>query len=65
MNSQVFELNKILSELEDQGGYFIDFISTRGIRLVSYNYILVKTMHKNHTQLMRSTMLLKVMALSN
>jgi mannose-6-phosphate isomerase-like protein (cupin superfamily) len=33
MNSKVFELNKLLSELEDQGGYFIDFISTRGIRL--------------------------------
>jgi len=32
MNSEVFELNKLLSELEDQGGYFIDFISTRGIQ---------------------------------
>ena len=32
MNSKVFELNKLLSELEDQGGYFIDFISTRGIQ---------------------------------
>jgi mannose-6-phosphate isomerase-like protein (cupin superfamily) len=31
MNSKVFELNKLLSELEDQGGYFIDFISTKGI----------------------------------
>jgi mannose-6-phosphate isomerase-like protein (cupin superfamily) len=32
MNSKVFELNKLLSELEDQGGYFIDFISTKGIQ---------------------------------
>jgi mannose-6-phosphate isomerase-like protein (cupin superfamily) len=32
MNSKVFELSKILSELHDQGGYFIDFISTRGIQ---------------------------------
>lgn len=31
MNSKVFELNKLLSELDGQGGYFIDFISTRGI----------------------------------
>jgi mannose-6-phosphate isomerase-like protein (cupin superfamily) len=31
MNSKVFELNKFLSELDGQGGYFIDFISTRGI----------------------------------
>jgi mannose-6-phosphate isomerase-like protein (cupin superfamily) len=32
MNSKVFELNKLLSELNDQGGYFIDFISTKGIQ---------------------------------
>ncbi len=32
MNSKVFELNKLLSGLEDQGGYFIDFISTRAIQ---------------------------------
>jgi hypothetical protein len=32
MNSKIFELNKLLSELEEQGGYFIDFISTRGIQ---------------------------------
>jgi mannose-6-phosphate isomerase-like protein (cupin superfamily) len=32
MNSKVFELNKLFSELEDQGGYFIDFISTKGIQ---------------------------------
>ena len=32
MNSKVFELNKLLSELEDQEGYFIDFISTRRIQ---------------------------------
>jgi mannose-6-phosphate isomerase-like protein (cupin superfamily) len=32
MNSKVFELNKLLSELEGQGGYFIDFISTKGIQ---------------------------------
>ena len=31
MNSKVYELSKLLSELEDQIGYFIDFISTRGI----------------------------------
>jgi mannose-6-phosphate isomerase-like protein (cupin superfamily) len=29
---KVHELNNILSELEDQGGYFIDFISTKGIQ---------------------------------
>src|SRR5215469_10923183 len=32
MNSKVFELNKLLSELDGQGGYFIDFISNRGIQ---------------------------------
>jgi mannose-6-phosphate isomerase-like protein (cupin superfamily) len=32
MNSKVFELNNLLSELNDQGGYFIDFISTKGIQ---------------------------------
>jgi hypothetical protein len=32
VNSKVFELNKLLSELEDQGGHFIDFISTSGIQ---------------------------------
>ncbi|MFY9794925.1 MAG: hypothetical protein WAM42_14550 [Candidatus Nitrosopolaris sp.] len=32
MNSKVFQLNKLLSELDGQGGYFIDFISTRGIQ---------------------------------
>jgi mannose-6-phosphate isomerase-like protein (cupin superfamily) len=32
MNSKVFELNKLLSELDGQGGYFIDFINTRGIQ---------------------------------
>jgi mannose-6-phosphate isomerase-like protein (cupin superfamily) len=32
MNSKVFELNNPLSELNDQGGYFIDFISTKGIQ---------------------------------
>ena len=31
MNSEVFELNKLLSELDGQGGYFVDFITTRGI----------------------------------
>jgi hypothetical protein len=31
MDSKVFELNKLLYELDGQGGYFIDFISTRGI----------------------------------
>jgi hypothetical protein len=29
MNSKVFELNKLLSDLDGQGGYFIDFISIR------------------------------------
>jgi mannose-6-phosphate isomerase-like protein (cupin superfamily) len=32
MNSKVFELNKLLSELDGQGGYFINFISTKGIQ---------------------------------
>jgi hypothetical protein len=32
MNSKVFDLNKLLSELDGQGGYFIDFISTKGIQ---------------------------------
>ena len=32
MNSKVLELNKLLSELEDHGGYFIDFISTKDIQ---------------------------------
>jgi hypothetical protein len=32
MNSKVFELNNLLSELNDQGGYFIDFVSTKGIQ---------------------------------
>jgi mannose-6-phosphate isomerase-like protein (cupin superfamily) len=32
MNSKVFELNKLLSELDGQCGYFVDFISTRGIQ---------------------------------
>jgi mannose-6-phosphate isomerase-like protein (cupin superfamily) len=32
MNSKVFELNNLLSELNDQGGYFIDFISAKGIQ---------------------------------
>jgi mannose-6-phosphate isomerase-like protein (cupin superfamily) len=32
MNLKVFELNNLRCELEGQGGYFIDFISTRGIQ---------------------------------
>jgi mannose-6-phosphate isomerase-like protein (cupin superfamily) len=32
MNSKVFELNNLLSELDGQGGYFIDFINTKGIQ---------------------------------
>ena len=32
MNSKVFELNELLSELDGRGGYFIDFVSTRGIQ---------------------------------
>jgi len=32
MNSKLFELNKVLSELEGQGGYFINFVSTKGIQ---------------------------------
>jgi mannose-6-phosphate isomerase-like protein (cupin superfamily) len=31
MDSKVFELNKLLSGLENQGGYFMNFISTKGI----------------------------------
>jgi hypothetical protein len=65
VKSKVHELNNLLSELNDQDGYFIDFISTKGIQAVSYDYILVKMTRKNHIQLMRSIMLLKVMALSN
>ena len=30
--TKVYELNKLLSELEIQGGYFIDFISRKGIQ---------------------------------
>jgi mannose-6-phosphate isomerase-like protein (cupin superfamily) len=30
--TKINELNNLLSELEDQGGYFIDFISTRDIQ---------------------------------
>ena len=32
MNCKLFEQNKLLSGLEDQGGYFINFISTKGIQ---------------------------------
>jgi mannose-6-phosphate isomerase-like protein (cupin superfamily) len=31
MKFNLYELNNILSELEDKGGYFIDFINTKGI----------------------------------
>ena len=51
VKSKVHELNNLLSELNDQGGYFIDFISTKGIQLhlqLSYDYILVKMIRKNH-----------------
>ena len=65
MNSKVFELNNLLSELDGQGGYFIDLINTRVYRQVSYDYILVKMTAKNHIQLMRCIMLLRAMALSN
>jgi hypothetical protein len=64
MNLKVYELNNLLSELDGQGGYFIDCISSRVSRLVSYDYILVKRIPKNLIQLMRSIMLLKVMGLS-
>ncbi|MGB6529485.1 MAG: hypothetical protein WBF33_15360 [Candidatus Nitrosopolaris sp.] len=33
MNPKLYELNNLLSELDGQGGYFIDFISTRGIQV--------------------------------
>ena len=33
MKSNIYELNNILSELEDKGGYFLDFISTKGIQV--------------------------------
>jgi hypothetical protein len=65
MNSKVFELNNPLSELNDQGGYFIDFISTKGIQAGIIRLHAVKTIRKNHIQLMRFIMLLKVMAISN
>jgi mannose-6-phosphate isomerase-like protein (cupin superfamily) len=32
LKSKVYELSNLLSGLEDQGGYFIDFISTKGIQ---------------------------------
>ncbi|HYA85286.1 MAG TPA: cupin domain-containing protein [Candidatus Bathyarchaeia archaeon] len=32
MNSKVFELSKVLSELDGQGGYFIDFINRKSIQ---------------------------------
>ncbi|MGB6592676.1 MAG: cupin domain-containing protein [Candidatus Nitrosopolaris sp.] len=32
MKSKVYELNNLLSELEDRGRYYIDFINTRGIQ---------------------------------
>jgi mannose-6-phosphate isomerase-like protein (cupin superfamily) len=32
VKSNIYELNNLLAELEDQGRYFIDFISTRGIQ---------------------------------
>ncbi|MGB8938000.1 MAG: cupin domain-containing protein [Candidatus Nitrosopolaris sp.] len=32
MNPKLYELNNLLSELDGQGGYFIDFISTGGIQ---------------------------------
>jgi mannose-6-phosphate isomerase-like protein (cupin superfamily) len=32
VKSKVHELNNLLSDLNDQGGYFIDFISTKGIQ---------------------------------
>ncbi|MGA8080241.1 MAG: hypothetical protein WB988_00125 [Candidatus Nitrosopolaris sp.] len=32
VKSKVYELNNLLSEVEDQGGYFIDFISAKGIQ---------------------------------
>jgi len=64
MNSKVFELNNLLSELNDQGGYFINFITAKGIQ-ASYGYILVKMIRKNRIQLMRYIMLLRAMALSN
>ena len=31
VKSKVHELNNLLSELNDQGGYFIDFVSTKSI----------------------------------
>jgi mannose-6-phosphate isomerase-like protein (cupin superfamily) len=33
VKSKVHELNNLLSELNDQGGYFTDFISTKGIQV--------------------------------
>jgi mannose-6-phosphate isomerase-like protein (cupin superfamily) len=32
VKSRIFELAKLLSELDSQAGYFIDFISTKGIQ---------------------------------
>jgi hypothetical protein len=30
--TQIYELNDVLSDLETQGGYFIDIVSRRGIQ---------------------------------
>jgi len=32
VKSKVYELNNLLSELDEQGDYFIDFMSTKGIQ---------------------------------
>jgi hypothetical protein len=63
MNSKVFELNKLLSELDGQGGYFVDFISTKGIQVG----IIRLHAGENDTHELHSVdeVLLKAMALSN
>jgi mannose-6-phosphate isomerase-like protein (cupin superfamily) len=32
VKSKLYELNKLLSGLQNQGGYFMNFISTKGIQ---------------------------------
>jgi len=65
MNSKVFELSKFVSELDDQGGYFIDFISTKGIQAGIIRLHPGEIIPKDRIQSMRSIMLLKPMALSD
>jgi len=66
MNSKVFELNKLLSELDGRGGYFIDFVSTRGIQAdIIRLHPGENDTQEPHSVDVRSIMLFKAMVLSN